>query len=118
MKRIKNQDWTRVLQERLQDAALPLETDFASLESRRTESSRRADGNYFSDKFAEKPISDPPSTTPAHATPPVFISESGISDPATVRALRKAGYRGFLMGETFMKNPDPGAALADFIQAL
>ncbi|MCR5351788.1 MAG: ATP synthase F1 subunit gamma [Bacteroidales bacterium] len=29
-------------------------------------SSRRADGNYFSDKFAEKPISDPPSTMPAH----------------------------------------------------
>ena len=82
------------------------------------ESSPRADRNYFSDKFAEKPISAPPSTTPAHATPQVFISESGISDPATVRALRKAGYRGFLMGETFMKNPDPGAALADFIQAL
>ena len=80
--------------------------------------STRADRNYFSDRFAEKPISAPPSTPPAHATPQVFISESGISDPATVRALRKAGYRGFLMGETFMKNPDPGAALADFIQAL
>jgi len=31
-----------------------------------SESSRRADGNYFSDKFAEKPISAPPSATPAH----------------------------------------------------
>ena len=48
----------------------------------------------------------------------VFISESGISDPATVRALRELGYRGFLMGENFMKEPDPGAALATFIQAL
>ena len=48
----------------------------------------------------------------------VFISESGISEPGTVRALREAGYRGFLMGENFMKHPDPGAALADFIQAL
>ena len=48
----------------------------------------------------------------------VFISESGISDPATVRALREAGFRGFLMGENFMKEPDPGAALATFIQAL
>ena len=46
------------------------------------------------------------------------MSESGISDPATVRQLREAGYRGFLMGENFMKQPDPGAALADFIQAI
>ena len=29
-------------------------------------SSQRADGNHFSDRFAEKPISDPPSTTPTH----------------------------------------------------
>ena len=28
----------------------------------------RAAGNYFSDKFAEKPISAPPSTTPTHGT--------------------------------------------------
>ena len=48
----------------------------------------------------------------------VLVSESGISDPETVRALRAAGYRGFLMGENFMKHPDPGAALAGFIQAL
>ena len=27
----------------------------------------RADRNYFSDRFAEKPISAPPSTNPAHA---------------------------------------------------
>ena len=33
------------------------------------EASSRADGNYFSDKFAEKPISAPPSATPAHASP-------------------------------------------------
>jgi len=52
------------------------------------------------------------------ATGPIIISESGISEPETVRALREAGFRGFLMGEHFMKNPDPGAALADFIQAI
>ena len=52
------------------------------------------------------------------ATEPILISESGISDPATVRSLREAGFRGFLMGETFMRQPDPGAALATFIQAL
>ena len=80
--------------------------------------SQRADRNYFSGKFAEKPISAPPSTTPTHATGPIMISESGISDPETVRQLREAGFRGFLMGENFMKQPDPGAALADFIQAI
>jgi hypothetical protein len=56
---MKHKDWTDVLQERLQDVALPLETNFAALEGRRAESSRRAAGNYFSDKFAEKPISAP-----------------------------------------------------------
>ncbi len=52
------------------------------------------------------------------ATGTVFVSESGIGDPETVRKLRAAGFRGFLMGEHFMKNPDPGAALADFIRAI
>ena len=79
---------------------------------------QRADRNYFSGKFAEKPIPAPPSTTPTHEAGPVLVSESGISDPATVRALREAGFRGFLMGENFMKQSDPGAALAEFIQAI
>ena len=80
--------------------------------------SQRADRYYFSTHRAEKPLLAPPSTTPSHAAGPVFVSESGISDPATVRALREAGFRGFLMGENFMKQPDPGAALGAFIQAL
>lgn len=46
---------------------------------------------------------------------PVLVSESGISNPATVRALRDAGFRGFLIGENFMKTDDPGLALRDFI---
>ncbi|MFI3281144.1 MAG: indole-3-glycerol phosphate synthase TrpC [Rikenellaceae bacterium] len=45
----------------------------------------------------------------------VKVSESGISDPATVNELRKAGYRGFLIGENFMRSEQPGAALAQFI---
>ena len=49
---------------------------------------------------------------------PVLVSESGISNPATVRALRQAGFRGFLIGETFMKTADPGQALRDFIAKL
>ena len=48
----------------------------------------------------------------------VKVSESGISDPATVRALRQAGFRGFLIGETFMKTSDPGQALHNFINQL
>ncbi|MCR5313266.1 MAG: indole-3-glycerol phosphate synthase TrpC [Bacteroidaceae bacterium] len=45
----------------------------------------------------------------------VLVSESGISNPETVRELRKAGFRGFLIGETFMKTVDPGKSLNEFI---
>ena len=46
---------------------------------------------------------------------PVLISESGISNPETVRSLREVGFRGFLIGECFMKEADPGRALTEFI---
>lgn len=48
----------------------------------------------------------------------VKISESGISSPQTVIDLRQVGYRGFLMGENFMKTNNPGEALANFIKEL
>ena len=48
----------------------------------------------------------------------VKVSESGISDPATVRALREAGFRGFLIGENFMRADNPGQSLNDFINQL
>lgn len=48
----------------------------------------------------------------------VKVSESGISNPATVKALREAGFRGFLIGENFMKTADPGKALNEFIAEL
>lgn len=48
----------------------------------------------------------------------VKVSESGISNPQTVAQLREAGFRGFLIGETFMKTPDPGLSLAQFIESL
>ena len=56
----------------------------------------------------------------AELLPPdaVKVSESGISHPDTVRALRQAGFQGFLIGENFMKAPDPGLALHQFIAAL
>jgi len=40
----------------------------------------------------------------------VPVSESGLSSPAEIGKLSEAGYRLFLMGETFMKEKDPGAA--------
>lgn len=46
------------------------------------------------------------------------ISESGISKTSTVRDLREVGYRGFLMGENFMKTNNPGEALNHFIEEL
>ncbi len=48
----------------------------------------------------------------------VKVSESGISNPDTVKALRQAGFRGFLIGENFMKTADPGLALNEFISKL
>lgn len=49
---------------------------------------------------------------------PLFVSESGISDTEIIRKLRKTGFRGFLIGETFMKTTNPGKALASFIHEL
>jgi indole-3-glycerol phosphate synthase len=48
----------------------------------------------------------------------VKISESGLSDPQTVNDLREAGFRGFLMGENFMKTDNPGQSLSDFCRQL
>ncbi|MEN0056561.1 MAG: indole-3-glycerol phosphate synthase TrpC [Mucilaginibacter sp.] len=46
------------------------------------------------------------------------ISESAISDPETIRHLKLAGFNGFLIGETFMKQADPGQAMKDFVDQL
>lgn len=56
----------------------------------------------------------------AELLPPdtVKVSESGISNPDTIQALRQAGFQGFLIGETFMKTTNPGMALREFIAAI
>ena len=48
----------------------------------------------------------------------LWVSESGISNPDTIRGLRRAGYRGFLMGEYFMRAANPGLALREFVLEL
>jgi indole-3-glycerol phosphate synthase len=48
----------------------------------------------------------------------IKISESGISDPETVKMLKTHGYKGFLMGENFMKEANPGEAFKNFVKQL
>lgn len=46
------------------------------------------------------------------------IAESGISNINAILSLRSAGFKGFLMGENFMKHADPSIAFTDFINEL
>ncbi|WP_224998332.1 indole-3-glycerol phosphate synthase TrpC [Cesiribacter sp. SM1] len=48
----------------------------------------------------------------------VKISESGISNPATILELRDHGYNGFLIGESFMQHSRPEQAAARFVHDL
>ena len=46
------------------------------------------------------------------------ISESAISNPETIKQLKIAGFNGFLIGENFMKQEDPGKAIREFVAEL
>lgn len=46
------------------------------------------------------------------------VSESGISDPNSIKELIEFGYRGFLIGENFMKSDHPGDTAKDFIKKI
>src|ERR1700761_3103830 len=46
------------------------------------------------------------------------ISESAISNTQTIKELKQAGFNGFLIGENFMKQADPGAAIREFVKEL
>lgn len=46
------------------------------------------------------------------------ITESGISNVETIVTLKQAGFKGFLIGETFMKEADPAIAFARFVKQL
>lgn len=56
----------------------------------------------------------------AEKIPPDFvrISESGLGQLEIIRQLRDCGYKGFLIGETFMKSEDPARACQELISAL
>jgi indole-3-glycerol phosphate synthase len=45
----------------------------------------------------------------------IKISESCISSAAIISELKDYGYRGFLIGESFMKTNQPGKALSEFL---
>jgi len=48
----------------------------------------------------------------------IKISESGISDPESIIELRNYGFKGFLLGETFMKHARPDLAAITFMEQL
>ena len=56
----------------------------------------------------------------AHEIPSEFvkISESGITSPLTLKKLRGLGYQGFLIGENFMRTPEPALAFSDFVKLI
>ncbi len=48
----------------------------------------------------------------------VKVSESGLKQPETVVKLKEHGYQGFLIGENFMQEANPGQACTEFIRQL
>lgn len=48
----------------------------------------------------------------------IKVSESGISNVTAIKDLKTYGYKGFLIGENFMKTEDPGSATKEFIKKL
>ena len=47
----------------------------------------------------------------------LLVTESGILGPADVQLMRDAGVHAFLVGQAFMRQPDPGVALSDLFAA-
>ena len=48
----------------------------------------------------------------------IKISESGLEDVKTLAHLKQNGFSGFLMGEKFMKEKDPGVSFGEFVNEL
>jgi indole-3-glycerol phosphate synthase len=45
----------------------------------------------------------------------IKISESGLDNPQSLITLGEAGFKGFLMGEHFMRQANPGLAMKQFV---
>ena len=81
----------------------------------------RSLGTFHTDVQHSFDIAEQMQAAVAHlpeAERPLLVSESGISNPDIVRQLRRSGFRGFLIGECFMKEEKPGKALRQFISKL
>jgi indole-3-glycerol phosphate synthase len=48
----------------------------------------------------------------------IKIAESGIQSIDDIVLFRENGFKGFLIGELFMKEQDPAIAFAEFVNAL
>jgi indole-3-glycerol phosphate synthase len=48
----------------------------------------------------------------------IKVSESGLSNPRVIIGLKEYGFKGFLIGENFMKTKDPGLSCQAFINQL
>jgi indole-3-glycerol phosphate synthase len=48
----------------------------------------------------------------------IKIAESGIKNVETIEIFKEVGFKGFLMGENFMKEKDPGEAFEQFVKKL
>ncbi len=48
----------------------------------------------------------------------IKIAESGIKDVAMIEIFKNAGFKGFLIGENFMKEANPGNAFNNFVHKL
>ncbi|HEV3414540.1 MAG TPA: indole-3-glycerol phosphate synthase TrpC [Puia sp.] len=48
----------------------------------------------------------------------LLVAESGISNAETIVRMKGAGFKGFLIGESFMKEADPAAAFRQFVREL
>ena len=48
----------------------------------------------------------------------IKVSEGGIDTPVIANKLAEAGFQGIIIGDLFMKTPNPGSALGEVIKEI